>query len=219
MPEPVIPFRWWEQPCIEYTSGIPVAKGTATVLKPIPYRLWLRRETYVTLPGKIQGLSKTRPLAEWETVHEMAVFCMLNPSIARHLIRDPTDRKCNGFAQRIGAKSYGIVNPFARSVTESKRLFEYGADVAIGEHNRVFLRNVLMQAAARDWPVIMAYGQPSKLNRASQHQLNAMIRRIYLTGVKHGVEFYSLALTPDGHPRHPLMLGYKEFELSTWRLP
>lgn len=218
MSGPVIPPRWWEQPCIEYTGGVPVAKGTATVMKPIPYRLWLRRETYKVV-GKKQGNAVTLPLAEWETVHEMAVFCMLNPSIARHLIRDPTDRKCNGFAQRIGARSYGIVNPFSRSITESKKLFEYGADVAIGEHNRVFLRNMLIQAAAREWPVIMAYGQPSKLNRAAQRQLAAMIRRIYLTGVKHGVEFYSLALTPDGHPRHPLMLGYKEFELSTWSLP
>jgi hypothetical protein len=213
-----MPDLWWhDQACIEYATTIPVRKGTATVQKPLGYRLWLRRDTMVTVPGtKVQGFSKQRPLETMELRLQMMLFCMLNPSIAAEAKRDPTDRKCNGFARLHGAKQYGIINPFALRSTNPKFLFEHGRDVAIGEHNRAFLRTALYEAALRNWPVIMAHGAGAGLNSAAQRQLAAMVRRIYLYGQKLGVEFYSLAVTADGHPRHPLMLGYNESELQPW---
>lgn len=210
MSDPVIPPRWWEQPCIEYTGAIPARRGNLYAEKPIPYRIWLNRETRYE-PYSLE-------FDHWP-IYDKIVFCMLNPSTARADKGDPTDRKCNGFAAHLGARSYGIVNPFARSTPYPRELFVDGVEVAIGEHNRAFLRNVLVQAKARNWPVIMAHGSQSKLNAMGQAALFQMVGRIVRTADALDVPLYALALTPDGHPRHPLMLGYEQFELQTWRQP
>lgn len=133
----------------------------------------------------------TRPL--W-------VFCMLNPSKARHDVDDPTIRKCVGFAKRGGAGGILVVNLMAYSATHPRDMVaasREGVDVR-GEHNEA----VLLWATSRPAMLglnIAAWGiVPPRLRILAQHGRASF--------AMHGV--HCLGVNADGSPKHPLMLGY-----------
>lgn len=212
-----IPPKWWETPCLEHVEDIPTTRlrpyakvKREDTVRRIPYRLWLRRKTvYVNTVWDRPGPRVYD--------YDLILFVMINPSTARESVRDHTDVKCNGFAARLSGAAYGIVNLFSRSTPYQRELFDCGVDAAIGPHNRVFLRNALLQAKAHNWPVVVACGSPTKLSSEGKKAFEVMLGRVANTAARLEVPLLSLAVTDSGYPRHPLMLGYDQVDLKPWR--
>jgi hypothetical protein len=135
-----------------------------------------------------------------DPIRPLWVFCMLNPSTARHDIDDPTVRKCVGFAKRGGAGGILIVNLMARSETHPAALawaLRNGINV-VGPHNEA----VLTWALSR--PALMG------LNIAAWGRIPPALRDVAQRSVVHikskGPKCFGRNI--DGSPRHPLMLPY-----------
>lgn len=168
------------------------------------HRLWLARETRYPVE---------------RIKHEMVIFGMLNPSLARGVgVEDPTSRKCDGFAGRLGAPRWGIFNLFSASTPYPKELFFWDEDYAIGPDNDDMTRRVLTAAEKNHWPVICAWGKPS----LPKEELGLVVLRSMwffdLATEFPELRLYALGTTDCGlWPRHPLMLGYEHATLKTWR--
>lgn len=165
-------------------------------------------------------------LARWTTgrpinPHLLAIFLMLNPSKARgEGVGDPTQRKCNGFADRMGARRYGLINLFAYSTPYPEELFEFGYDAAVGKHNDEVTQRVMFECKRRHLPLICAWGKPSKLRRSELELMDMRVRHVVQFAKAVEIPLYCLAKTPDGAPRHPLMLGYEDgAKLLPWGIP
>lgn len=170
------------------------------------HRLWLARNTTL-LSGE----------------HPMMLFVMLNPSKARgEGVGDPTQRKCDGFATRLGALRYGFVNMFAKSTPYPEKLFDEGYDYAVGPWNDTMISQALGRASSEGWPVVAAWGKPSKLNRAQMVLFHRRVEEVLSIARRLNVQWSCLAEGVDGYPRHPLMLGYEVLgygsapELTSW---
>lgn len=175
---------------------------TDVLCSPTPdYRVWLGRN----ITGN-------------QHVQKRVIFCMLNPSRARgEGVGDHTQRKCDGFAQRLGFERYGFVNLFTLSTPYPKELFAFGYDQAVGEHADLVLERIFRVAAINEWPVVMAWGRPS----LPAKQLELVDRRVAEVKALYEAapfkpELYTLATLDGNVPRHPLMLGYALAELKPW---
>lgn len=146
---------------------------------------------------------------------ERVIFAMLNPSTARGDGQgDPTQRKCDGFAKRLGARSYGLVNLFAASTPYPTDLFTFGYEAALGEYNDEALRLVLCEAKLRGWPLICAWGNPS-LPKSEKALFDHRVRSFVDLCRSIDLPTHALLVEND-YPRHPLMLGYKHATLKPW---
>lgn len=171
------------------------------------HRWWLARDL---MAGKLVKLR-----------YEMAVFLMLNPSRARGAgVGDPTQRKCDGFAERLLTRRYGLMNLFTRSTPYPEDLFTFGYDNAVGEGADEWLTAMFQEAARCRWPVIAAWGKPSKLSVKERALVAQRSLDVTALAAVHGVTMKCLKYSDDGlWPRHPLMLGYEEARLMDWRPP
>ena len=125
-------------------------------------------------------------------------FVMLNPSKADGKVDDPTVRKCIGFAQRNGYNAIRIVNLFAFRATDPKELkkaYDSGEDVA-GPDNNEYVREL-----PPDETVVVAWG-------ATFMKEDFVRKRVWGTLKMLDRKLYCLSKTKDGHPGHPVMLGY-----------
>jgi hypothetical protein len=157
----------------------PVAgRGAATLSACGRYRYTLRRDLD-TRPGPT------------------VAFVMLNPSTADAATDDPTLRRVQGFARRLGAARLLVVNLFAWRAT-SPRALAAAAD-PVGPKNRAAVRAALRAADH----VIAAWGAaPPGLAAAHARAVAA------LTALARAARrpLLALATTQGGHPRHPLYL-------------
>lgn len=170
------------------------------------YRYWLSRDT-------VWPVDATKP----PVTREMLIFGMLNPSKARgEGVGDPTQRRCNGFAARLGARRYGIVNLFAASTPYPEELFTFGYESAIGAFNDEVVSRVLELCKARSWPFVAAWGTCSKLPVSEKALVRERARELVGMSRRIGVTLHCLEATSDGTPRHPLMLGYEHSKLLQW---
>lgn len=131
----------------------------------------------------------------------MGLF-MLNPSIASHLISDPTAKRGVGFAKREGFDGLLIGNPYAFRATKPKDLFK--AIDPIGPENFIELYNMLLAVDK----AVVGWGANLADNRAREDFLNIVDR------VK--IDLYCLGRTKSGEPRHPLYLR-SDTKLELWR--
>jgi hypothetical protein len=128
-----------------------------------------------------------RLLSEPDEQHQRKVlFIMLNPSVADHLIDDPTIRRCMSFARREGAFYMGVVNLYALRATDPKILQNH-VDPH-GPENWRFVLGIIKQYDL----VIAAWGA----NKAA----NCVLAR----RIKDSPGLKCLGKTKDGSPRHPL---------------
>lgn len=112
---------------------------------------------------------------------------MLNPSTADAQRNDPTVRRCIGFSRAWGYGGLTAVNLFAFRATRPADLWR-AADPVGRETDRHILA-----ATARCDLIVVAWGAfPRAVERAAA-----------VLGVLPRIP-YCLALTQDGHPRHPL---------------
>lgn len=126
-------------------------------------------------------------------------FVMLNPSTADGLQDDPTVRKCIGFAKFNNFNAIRVVNLFAYRSTDPKGLFtEYLSDWGdpVGPQNDSYVRELPSEET-----VVAAWGSTF----ANQSWVQQRVRKtIELLNRK----LYCLRKTKEGHPGHPVMMGY-----------
>ncbi len=130
----------------------------------------------------------------WDESGAKALFVMLNPSTATEVQNDPTVERCERRARTLGFGSFRVCNIFAWRETDPKLMRQ--AKDPVGPENDPTIRE------SCDWAdtIVCAWGtHGAHLDRGSA--VERLIR-----GTKRPL--HHLGLTKDGHPRHPLYIGY-----------
>jgi hypothetical protein len=138
-----------------------------------------------------------------------AAVIMVNPSIADADIDDHTIRKLYGFAERFDIGRLVVGNLFAFRATDIGELAQ-AAD-PIGPKNDWHLVDIMASATM----VIVAWGSSGKLPRSLRSRWRDVICLADMNGIR---GFWCLGTAADGHPLHPLTLGY-ERPLINWKVP
>jgi hypothetical protein len=132
---------------------------------------------------------------EWAPDQGRALFIMLNPSTATEVQNDPTVERCERRARALGFGAFRVCNIFAFRATDP-RVMRAAAD-PVGPDNNAAILDSLPWADS----VICAWGtHGAHLGRGAQ--VEALLRGA-------GVPLFHLGLSKDGHPKHPLYIGYK----------
>jgi len=121
----------------------------------------------------------------------VCTWIMLNPSVADSEIDDPTIRRCAGFARRWGHSGITVRNLFALRATDPRALRHHPDPV--GPDNDWWLT-----APASPGLTVCAWGTHGALRDRAARVVAVLTRR--------GAPLHCLALTAQGHPRHPLYL-------------
>ncbi len=137
----------------------------------------------------------------WDDTGPQALFIMLNPSTATELQNDPTVERCERRARILGCGAFRVTNIFAWRDTDPQAM-RAAAD-PVGPDNDAAITD-----SATTWvrdphdPVIAAWGtHGAHLGRG-----RAVIALLHQTGRP----LLTLGITKDGHPRHPLYIGYAQ---------
>lgn len=130
----------------------------------------------------------------WNAEGGKVLFVMLNPSTATEFQNDPTVERCERRARALGFGSFRVCNIFAWRDTDPK-LMRRAAD-PVGPANDAAIRDSCFWAHK----IVCAWGSHgSHLDRGPAVEL-------LMRGT--GRALHHLGLTRDGHPRHPLYIGY-----------
>lgn len=135
-------------------------------------------------------------------VAPIGLYIGLNPSTAgaEASTDDPTVRKWRGFSQRFGWSGFWACNAFAHIETYSKKLQGLSYAQLVGEHNDSVLRRAVSVAGV----VVVCWGRnvPVLLERRIDEVMEIIrTERPYDPPLCFG-------RSKDGHPLHPLTLGY-----------
>lgn len=123
-----------------------------------------------------------------------ALFVMLNPSTATELQNDPTVERCERRARTLGFGAFRVCNIFAFRATDPK-VMRAQTD-PVGPANDA----AILEGCAWADAVVCAWGtHGAHLGRGAA--VAALIRGA-------GAAPLHLGLSKDGHPRHPLYIGY-----------
>lgn len=155
----------------------------------------------------IDGRYRYRLTREWDATAQKMTFVMLNPSTADATLDDPTIRRCIGFAQRDGFGGIYVVNLYAFRATEPKDMKR--AIDPVGPENDALLRFAFRRSAEQHAPVIAAWGTHGDPYRVRQ------VRGLMTDA---GADVYSLGVTKDGHPKHPLYIKADQ-RFERWPVP
>ncbi len=123
------------------------------------------------------------------------LYILLNPSTATEERNDPTIERCERRARMLGFSGFAVANLFAFRATDPRELKR--ADDPVGPGNDA----VVMEAAAAAAAVLCGWGVHGA------HLVRGPDLAARLRGA--GIATAHLGLTRDGHPRHPLYVGYK----------
>lgn len=130
----------------------------------------------------------------WNPAGRRVLFVMLNPSTATEVQNDPTVERCERRARALGYGAFRVCNIFAFRATDPKVM--RAQDDPVGPGNDAAIVD------GADWAetVVCAWGtHGAHLGRgpAVEALLRAKDRPLW-----------HLGLSKDGHPRHPLYIGY-----------
>lgn len=123
-------------------------------------------------------------------------WIMINPSTADARVDDATIRKVCGFSQRWGYRHVAVVNLYAYRATDVREL--RGVRDPRGPHNARWITHIMGRASR----VVAAWGRSSKFPESGAD----WFVRQQAKGL--GIPLWCLGKCADGHPRHPLMIGY-----------
>lgn len=129
-----------------------------------------------------------------------ALFVMLNPSTATEVQNDPTVERCERRARALGFGAFRVTNIFAFRATDP-RVMRAQPD-PVGPAN-----DAAIAQSAAEWSdrIICAWGTHGAfLGRGAQ--VESLLRTT-------GRPLFTLGLTQDGHPKHPLYIGYDQSPL------
>jgi Uncharacterized protein conserved in bacteria len=130
----------------------------------------------------------------WDPAGRKVLFVMLNPSTATEVQNDPTVERCERRARALGFGSFRVCNIFAYRATDPK-VMRAQAD-PVGPLNDQAIADSALWADA----VVCAWGtHGAHLSRGAQ--VEALLRAT-------GKPLSHLGLSKDGHPKHPLYIGY-----------
>lgn len=124
----------------------------------------------------------------------LLLYVMLNPSTATEERNDPTIERCERRARMLGHGGLAVANLFGFRATYPADL--RAAPDPVGPENDA----VLMQAASGAGTILCGWGTHGALMGRGP-QVAARLRGT-------GRPVCHLGLTRDGHPRHPLYVGY-----------
>ncbi|MEM7319288.1 MAG: DUF1643 domain-containing protein [Pseudomonadota bacterium] len=130
----------------------------------------------------------------WNDEGRKALFVMLNPSTATEVQNDPTVERCERRVRTLGFGAFQVTNIFAWRDTDPRKM--RSAIDPVGPANNAAI------TAGADWAdqIIAAWGtHGAHLNRG--WDVERLLRQT-------GYPLYHLGLTKDGHPKHPLYIGY-----------
>lgn len=136
----------------------------------------------------------------WDSDLPRLTFVMLNPSKATELANDPTVERCERRARSLGYGAMRVTNIFAWRETDPARLKR--AKAPEGQENA----RILFEAAQWADAVLCAWGVHGT-HRGQGARIAALLRST-------GKPLLTLGLTKDGHPRHPLYVGYSTHPVS-----
>ena len=122
------------------------------------------------------------------------LFVMLNPSTATEAQNDPTVERCERRARALGHGGFRVCNIFAWRDTDPKAM--RAVPDPVGPRNDAAIAESCLWADA----IVCAWGtHGAHLDRGPQ--VERLMRAT-------GRPLTHLGLTRDGHPRHPLYIGY-----------
>lgn len=150
-------------------------------------------EIFENSRGAIMDDSKEYRYSLWRIWNDKlprVTFVMLNPSTADSRNDDPTLRRCINFAMNWGYGSLEVVNLFAYRSTNPQMLLSVCDP--IGDKNNKYI----IDAVNRSEKVILAWGTKGNLFNRDKDVLRLI--------EDNNVPAYTLELTKEGHPRHPL---------------
>jgi hypothetical protein len=130
----------------------------------------------------------------WDPRGPQALFVMLNPSTATEVQNDPTVERCERRARALGFGAFRVCNIFAWRDTDPKAM-RRAAD-PVGPGNDGAIRESCFWADK----IVCAWGtHGAHLGRgpAVERLMRETDRPLH-----------HLGLTRDGHPKHPLYIGY-----------
>lgn len=130
----------------------------------------------------------------WDKQEKPVNFLLLNPSTATELQDDPTVVRCLHRAQGMKCGGLIVTNIFALRATDPRELKMAGDP--IGPENDAAIK----VAAYDSSQVICGWGTHGRLLHRAHDVKRALDHADVL--------LYTLGLTADGHPRHPLYLPY-----------
>lgn len=139
----------------------------------------------------------------WDTARPLALFVMLNPSVADHTADDPTIRRCRSFALAAGCGGIEVVNLFAYRATHPRNL--PGSDQeAIGPERDAHIVAAAHRAAAsgEGSRIILAWGAQKRATRAQEEAVVSLLSSV----LGPSCPLYCLGVTKAGKPRHPLFV-------------
>lgn len=154
--------------------------------KPAQWDMWVDDAGKPVVDGAGEQLGEPR----------RCVFVMLNPSTADGTQDDPTIRRCVGFARQWGFDRLEVLNLFAYRTTSPKTLLALNHDSdPVGARNLAAFREVLFPRRLVGL-VVCAWGAHGSHLGQDETALGWM----------GDCARFSLGLTRDGQPRHPLYL-------------
>ncbi len=123
-----------------------------------------------------------------------ALFVMLNPSTATEVQNDPTVERCERRARAYGMGAFRVCNIFAFRATDPAVMRAEADPVGPGNDAAI--------AESAPWAdlIVCAWGT----HGAHLARGGAVGRLLRATGCP----LHHLGLTKDGHPKHPLYIGY-----------
>lgn len=133
-----------------------------------------------------------------------ACVVMVNPSTADAEADDATIRKVKGFAKGFQWANFTVVNLFAYRATDINELKT--ASEPIGPLNDGYI----LDASLRSDITLVAWGSTSKLPPRLRDRWRNVVSLL--------TNPYCLGVCADGHPKHPLMLGYAT-QMTRWIAP
>jgi hypothetical protein len=130
----------------------------------------------------------------WDPAAAKALFVMLNPSTATEVQNDPMVERCERRARALGFGAFRVCNIFAWRATDP-RVMRRAPD-PVGPANDAAI------AESCPWAdtIVCAWGtHGAHLGRGAE--VERLMRAT-------GRPLHHLGLTRDGHPKHPLYIGY-----------
>lgn len=151
------------------------------------------------------GAYRYRLWRYWQPEDPPMCFIMLNPSTADANEDDATIRRCMGFARLHNAGGIEIANLFAWRSTnpEALRYLDGKAtDDIIGPDNDEAIMTAVNVTLEREGKVVLAWGANAKYHKEREKAVLNMLL------VNCMVRAHALAVTANGHPKHPLYCSY-----------
>lgn len=130
----------------------------------------------------------------WAPDGRRALFVMLNPSTATEMQNDPTVERCERRARALGFGAFRVTNIFAFRATDPREMRAAADPVGAGNDAAI--------VGSASWAdlIVCAWGT----HGAHLHRGPEVARLLRATGRP----LHHLGLSKDGHPRHPLYIGY-----------